>query len=372
MKRMLIVCTAFVCLTFSCTPEKDGGLTLFGNLALPREMHPSLSSLFTPNYAITPLETTAECLVGRMDKIKKFRGDYYILSNGRSILRFSNEGKFLASLDRQGPGPEDYHRIEDFDVYQIEDETEIWVSDNRNLKVYDAANGTFKHKIAYPFVIHKFRRLNNAHILLLTGQSDYSLTLTDENGNILSEYLKREIPFLMFRPVQFISHAGGFLYQLGISDSYVSFDPASETFTRGRLSINPSYLSAKRLLDQFDRYGMDFIGEANKGSYISNLSVYRDITWANIRHDAKNYLVKVAPDGVVSTVFSKDSRIANDLFGIDESAFISTVTMCESDNSALLYIEASVVADRESPLMGKDGNPFHCRQDDNPCILEFF
>ena len=55
-------------------------------------------------------------------------------------------------------------------------------------------------EISYPFVIHKFKKMENSHVLLVTGQNENILTLVDKEGEIIAEYLKKEIPYIMFRP----------------------------------------------------------------------------------------------------------------------------------------------------------------------------
>lgn len=370
-KTLLLLCLSLVT---SCLNREEYPV-LLENLTLPQEMNPRLSALFTGKHLITPLETTPESLIGRIGKIRKFQGYYYILSDGQSILRFNEAGKFISSLNKTGQGPDEYHRIEDFDVYDAGGgQTEVWVSDNLNLKVYDAADFSYKYKIAYPFVIHKFKRMENGHILLVTGQSDYSLTLTDEKGNILSEYLEKEFPFLMFRPVQFVACGSEYLYQLGISNTFVAFNPDTETFRRGNYSKDKSFLSDKQLLQFYESKGMEFIMEANRGNYINNvISYYNDIIWVNTYKNGRNYLTKVLPDKTVSTVFSVDSSIENDLFGLNNSSFISTITMGESDDSLILYIDSYILSDSDSDsdILDKYGNKILLSPEDNPCMIEF-
>lgn len=360
MKDRIIGIIVFVCTLISCTGDKQACPVLMENFALPREMNPEYTALFTERYEITPLETTPECLVGAIDKIRKFRGHYYICSSGgSSILHFNEQGKFVSSLRKQGQGPEEYLRIEDFDVYDIEGKTEVWVSDNRNLKIYEAADFSFKYKISYPFVIHKFKRMNNSHILLVTGQNDHSLTLTDKEGNVLSEYLKKEFPFLMFRSVQFVACGSDYLFQLGISNAFIAFNPETEAFGKGIFTGDESFLSDAQLLELYDSKGMGFIGEANKGTYINNFRALKDILWINMCHAGKNYLTKVYKDQLVSTEFT---------FG----SFISSFSVGESDDSLLLYVTPDQLAESKSPVLDKAGKEIKCQPEDNPCIVEFF
>ncbi|MDR3095059.1 MAG: 6-bladed beta-propeller, partial [Bacteroidales bacterium] len=53
-----------------------------------------------------PLETSPECLIGRIDKIISFDDKYYILDRQtESILVFDSTGKYLFKIAQIGNGP---------------------------------------------------------------------------------------------------------------------------------------------------------------------------------------------------------------------------------------------------------------------------
>lgn len=359
MKHTYILYSILFSLFTFCSCNRQQQTTLVENFTIPKEDHPEWTDLFTGKYTITPLETNPECLVGEINKIKKLKDHYYISSAGKSILHFDANGKFIAALNKMGQGPEEYIRIEDFDVYEIDGRTEIWISDNKNLKIYDANDCSFLYKISYPFIIHKFRRLNNSHILLVTGQNDHSLTLTDKQGNILSEYLEKEIPYLMFRSVQFIKYGSEYLFQLGISNAFIAFNNETETFRKGIFSNEKTYLSDKQLLDLYETYNMDFIWEANKGYYINNIIPLNETIWVQTCCAGKNYITKVENGQMISTQFAYGT-------------FLSTISNGDSDNSLLLYLTPDQLMESNKQLTDKSGNEIHCKIDDNPCIVEFY
>lgn len=325
----------------------------------PEESHPKWTELFTDRYEITPLETTSECLVGQIDKIRKYKGDYYILaSNGSTLFHFDSNGKFRSVLDRQGQGPGEYLRIEDFDVCETEGKTEVWISDNVSLKIYDATDFSFLRKIDFPFVIHKFKRMPNSHILIVTGQNDRILTLTDETGKVLSEYLENEVPYVMFRPVQFVAYGSEYLFQLGISNAFVAFDPQTETFRTGRYTNAEHYLSREQLIEAYQAYGFDFIREANKGSYINNMVTLGNTLWIQTHRNGQNFLTKIDGSRSLSTECAYGTILAS-------------VMSAESDDSILLYITPDQFSENEKGLSDKFGNKLDPDMDDNPYLLEF-
>ena len=213
--------------------------------------------------------------------------------------------------------------------------------------------------ISTSYVIHKFKRLDNSHILLVTGQNENTLTLTDKEGKILSDYLKKEIPFIMFRPVQFIACGSDYLFQLGISNTYVAFNSETETFREGVFTQDQSYLSKEQLLESFKIDGMDFILKANQGSYINNLVSLRDIIWVQTHNNGQNFLTKIQNGQAVSTKFTYGS-------------VLSTISVADSDNSVLLYANPEQLSEYGNDLFDKFGNKINCHAEDNPCIIEFF
>ena len=357
MKRIVYLLLLFPVLFASCGSEQQDQEILFKNFSIQEEPL-DWNKLFTNHYEITPLETTADCLIGLIYKIKKLNGHYYIAS-GKNIFHFDERGKFVAALDKQGQGPEEYTRIEDFDVYEINGRTEVWVSDNVSLKIYDAADFSFLRKIPFDFTIYKFRRLDNAHILLVTGQSENILTLTDGKGKILAEYQKKEIPYLMFRSVQFIKKDSRYLFQLGIANRYIAFDTQKETFHKGTFVQDDTFLTDKELLELFASHGTDFIGEALKTNFINGLVFLDEIAWIHTSHSRKNYLTKVENGSCISVPFEYGSVLATVLTG-------------DSDDSLLLFMNPDQLSEFGENLQDKFGNPISCAVDDNPCILEFF
>ena len=149
-QQFFFICLVCVLLS-SCSDQKATKIALIADLS-PEESRPTWTELFSDRYEITLLETTSGSLIGQIDKIRKFRNHYYVLSsNGKTIHHFDKDGKFVSSLNRQGQGPEEYPRIEDFDVCEADGKTEVWISDNKSLKVYDATDFSFKRKISYIF-----------------------------------------------------------------------------------------------------------------------------------------------------------------------------------------------------------------------------
>ncbi len=67
-------------------------------------------SNFAEIISIIPLETTSECLIGKIDKILHVDGVYYIVDefNAKQIYAFDEEGKFITRIGGVGRGPGEY------------------------------------------------------------------------------------------------------------------------------------------------------------------------------------------------------------------------------------------------------------------------
>lgn len=360
MKRNIILIGLLAALLLACADHRKVGVSvLWENLRVPEENDPSWEQLLTNKYKVTPLETNDSCLVGPIEKIRKFQGHYYILTLGK-ILHFDRRGKCVSVLERKGMGPEEYNRVEDFDVYEIEGRTEIWVSDNQSLKAYDAFDGSFLSRMSFPFVIHKFKRLENTCVLLVTGQGERSLTLVDKTGQIVSEFLEKEIPFLMFRPVQFVKYDQRYLFQLGIANAFVSLDPQTNVFAKGCYTSDKKYLSDQELLALFAEKGMEFIRFANQRCYISNWVALNEKAWVHTCLAGENYLSKIrSGTAIVSTKFQYGD-------------ILSTLFTGESDDSLLLYVLPEQQEECNQSLALKDKDKLTMDAFDNPCLLEFF
>lgn len=358
--KYIILLAIIIGLTLSCVEKGHDDFVLVENFAIPQENYPEWKDLFTENLNVISLETTTSSLIGSIDKIKKFKGDFYVCSSeGRYIHRFNSEGKFISYLDKQGLGPEEYQKIEDFDVYEKDGAIEVWVCNNHHLKVYDAMDFSFMRQLSFSFLIHKFKRISNSSILLLTATNDHVLTLTDENGKTISKYLEKEVPFLMFRPVQFITCKSINLFQLGISNSFVAIDSDTNTYKNGYFTDRKDLLTDKQLLQSYEISGMDFLRKANELFYISNIAIHDNMIWIHTRNKGKNYLTKYRNGNMISTQFSYGS-------------IISTFSFGESDDSILLFADSEQIAGCNDEIFDKYGIKADSILDGNPYILEFF
>ena len=103
MKRIVYLLLLFPVLFASCGSEQQDQEILFKNFSIQEEPL-NWKKVFTNKYEITPLETTSDCLVGMIDKIKKLSGHYYIAS-GKKASKFTMPLIFLSYVKSRSTLP---------------------------------------------------------------------------------------------------------------------------------------------------------------------------------------------------------------------------------------------------------------------------
>ena len=311
----------FAFLLISCQSEKVER-ALIDDFSFNIPLVNDINDLFGQPGKIIQLDTVTEALVGRIGKLIKHENHFYILSDDRRILHFDNTGKFISSLDKRGGGPDEYTRIGDFSLFKNNGNTELWICDFNRIRKYVLSGHVWNliGTIDFKFVIHKFKIIPDDHILFVTGQNKESLMLSDINGKSLRSFLKKEIPFLIFKAVQFTNYDSSVIFQLGVSNEGVALNTENLTFEHIYIVNNKHFLTSKNLLDLFNRLGQDYLRELPNTTYIGGfceingniclhykyngeffIAVRRHGVWKKIKYDSENYFS-------IATLFGSESN----------------------------------------------------------------
>ena len=295
-KKSFIYFLAF--LFVSCQSEKIER-SLIDDFSFNIPLVNEIEDLFGNTGRMIQLDTIMEAFVGRIGKIIKHENHFFILSDDQRILHFDNDGKFISKLDKRGGGPGEYTRLDDFNLIKINGNTELWICDFKRIRKYVLSGNSwdFVGTIEFGFVINKFKIILNEHILIATGQNDESLLLTDITGVPLRKYLKKEIPFLIFRAIQFVNYDSCIIFQLGVSNEAIEFNTKDYSFEHINIVNNERFLSSKSLLDMFNRFGQEYIGELSKTNYIRGFNKVGDNSWLEYYQDGERF-VAVKQKGV--------------------------------------------------------------------------
>lgn len=120
MKRLILL--SFLLIQMSYCSRKNSDSSDAGNpvilIDLLSEAEPASNRLsaFVDDIDYIPLQTTEKSLMEGSVRKVVFREHTIYVSNGKNIMCFDIEGRFLFKLDKQGRGPGEYTVIFDFDV----------------------------------------------------------------------------------------------------------------------------------------------------------------------------------------------------------------------------------------------------------------
>src|SRR6056297_2096632 len=207
-KRLYIIGLLLIVLTDSCNhSNREQNYLIKDDIINFEARDIKASELLGSNIRYIQLDSIGANKIGRVNKIVKRNQNFYILSDDKRIFQFDTMGRFISLLNKPGKGPEEYSRIEDFDIYMINGKPQLWLSDFSKIKIFEYnINWELDTIITFPYVVNKFKRLKNGNILLMTGQNEKTLTLVDAKGEVVKTFLEKQIPFLTLKSVQFIAN----------------------------------------------------------------------------------------------------------------------------------------------------------------------
>lgn len=170
-------------------------------------------SYFIDSIKYIKLETRADILIAKANKVGYFDRLYYILDrNSNAIYTFDELGNFNFKINRQGRAPEEYVEIDDFTINKKTKTIDVLDLQQRKLIQYNLKNGQFIS--AYPLrkFIYSILAMDNGQYLgylpLASGTKEFGLTLLDSATNIQKELIKYEGLFPSF------ANNAGNLYRL--------------------------------------------------------------------------------------------------------------------------------------------------------------
>ena len=149
-----------------------------------------------------PLETTKNCLIGKVSKIKYHKGKFYIYDKiARTVFLYNEEGTFLFKYSAIGKGPFEYIELNDMD---IDSEGNCYLLDTRKIIKLDEKLNPLK-EIKLPFGTLRFAIHNNEIALVHLGNEN-EIQILSNKGKELTSYIpysgierKAELkPFIKF------------------------------------------------------------------------------------------------------------------------------------------------------------------------------
>ena len=196
-KKNGLIIILFV-IIFGCSNEKDSYISddklsvitidLYNKSDL--DIHQLVSEL-----SFIPLETSDEFVIGNIDKLLYFDNKYIIADRTtHNIFVFSDSGKFISKIGSQGKGPFEYLTLRDIAINTTDSSLNVLAGTNpvRIIK-YSLDNEHISDFKLSNLNADKFTLSCNNFILYNSypthKNSGYSLTIVDNDGDIISQYL---------------------------------------------------------------------------------------------------------------------------------------------------------------------------------------
>lgn len=336
----------------------------------------SMLSQLIGNYRLIQLETTDECLINRETKVIKHKGKFYI-SSGEEILIFNNDGSYINKLSKRGNGPEDYLRLEDFNIYNINGDDEIWISDVQNIKKYNATNFELKDLFKTEGEnVKRFERIDNDLILTRTS-GEYMFILFNNQGEIIQKYRKKDLANSAYKSIPFIINDGDIFYQIDDTNTGVSYK--NGTFIEKEII----HLSSKNILtpqknqEYYKEYGyLKQCEEINKVFIrIHTMQSNKEKTLLITLHPQKDMMTIIDKNNETQTyqIYPNSSSLKNDIIPTKNMNFLKTISGCKSDDSFLFKIPISELKTYDNIKKEQNGSVLlsNLNEEDNMLLLEF-
>ncbi len=147
-----------------------------------------------------PLETDSSCFIGKIrdpDKNIQFADDRFFISDGNDLFSFENSGKFLFKIGRQGKGPGEYYRIDNFTILNKQKLVLIYSAALQKLLIYTFDN-RHVNSIKIDFLPFQLSSLQDEYIVFGSGKGRrdltdyYTLSILNIKGEPVSKLIYRD------------------------------------------------------------------------------------------------------------------------------------------------------------------------------------
>lgn len=187
-----ILLTALLCL-FSCVAERKSDNAFAPDL-LGEAAEEIRYSQFVDSLEYIPLETTDECLIGKIKDVYIGRERVFVLDGKtQTVWMFDRKGYYLNKLSRRGKGPGEYTNMQQFEVDEKNRQLillDIWTN---KLLFYDW-EGRFLKDIRLEMTAMDFKPLPSGGFVV--SQEGYDketagVYLADNTGKVIRQLVKR-------------------------------------------------------------------------------------------------------------------------------------------------------------------------------------
>jgi hypothetical protein len=222
----------FAALLFgSCKPNRKYGIVKGEPVAIIMGMNSAEYQLenIMRVHKVVSLEANSDSYIVQIEKIIEYDHKLFILDElANKLLVFSEDGSFLHSVGKKGPGPGEFQNIVDFDLHIEKKQLYILDIDKRAIFKYDI-DGRFISEFRLPFQGYRFS-IHQNRMAFYTGYFDEessNLIITDLNGVVVDRLFKFD-PNNQLMKFNFTggitSNKSGFLYSDAASNNIYQID----------------------------------------------------------------------------------------------------------------------------------------------------
>jgi hypothetical protein len=339
-----------ILITLSCKSQDNNKIITFNLKELPKITSVKLSDLGFVDIEYIPLETKEQSLISRIDLVffndysinKIIPGDgYFIIKNGERVLKFSEDGSFIASIGKIGRGPNEISQIEDVEIDKTNQNIYMVSGWQKKFCLY-SPSGEFIKTFNVPFYVREFRFFEDKILCYCgnnRGDNKSSFILIDKLGNIIKSFpnkytFKPKSKFGFTHENLFFSYNKKLNVKELYSDTIFSFENMGFK-PHTVIGVGKRQVTAK-VRSEFDanEIGKNYIQPMNLlefGDFI-----YYSFIYKFVQGDVRIYGFIGSKQNNFQTLFNLGEGIANDIDGGPNILPLTT----KNDNTIISLIDA--------------------------------
>lgn len=277
MKNNLLIILLLLIFIGSCKKSTDTGIEAFYIHINDEKETIYMSELFSSAKYI-PLVTDTESIINEIIKIYTDDNHVYI-ADRLSLYKFSMHGSLISKIQKNGPGPDEYISISDF---QIDADSTVWILSRNSKCLYKYSwENELIEKIQLNNWVSNIYLIDSDNMMLYNGNEIESngsrLEIVNlKEKKIINEYLKTDVNKSTYLHVRSKNHF--------YSDSHMTY--FYELFNDTIYSINKDSVSPlhyvnidnknipSSFFDKSYENIMDFFQNLSKSSYAYGINVF--------------------------------------------------------------------------------------------------
>ena len=376
----------FLLIIISCHNESPRGAIIDLDKATDvSSSRNSLSSLID-SYRIIQLESSSDCILGRINKIVKANSLFFIKTSGTELVLFDDSGNYLRKFGKKGRGPGEYIEISDFAVNT--DGSIVAISSQKDILFYRVNDGHFIRKQHLGLYINSLCYLPNEEILAQVTQANFLIAHVDTSGNIINSFGSMNRVLELEQQFEFVRlDNSNFIYRVGETTNFYLYNFQKKSFTKNKIFQGKNTLNEQELNDELIAAGPDaylHVGDFLRNHYsIKYIKVLGSNILISYLYQGNSSLLLYNRDKHIKSEFvfrpEESSNLVDDVLMLSSEVFLQVNAAGSDDNSILIYLYPEMI---KKYLKGQSINTPQDKDDiyelfdkvkpeDNPLIVEY-